>query len=127
MQTRRSVPTRICLSVYAPFANMVQNAAVHSTQKDRSEARSGEFAAYARLPLDERFYASEVGDENIAFMKAQTGIQGNEEIKQHIMKIQAYAYQVRFQDIAHLLTILDHGPRVKVYPYPFIRWFWFVE
>lgn len=106
---------------------MVQNSAVRSTQRDRSEARSGEFAAYARLPLDERLYASEVSDENIAFMKAQTGIKGDEEIKQHIMKIQGDAYQVGCQDIAHLLSTPDHGSRVQVYPYPFIRWFWFVE
>ena len=72
---------------------MVQNSAVHQSPLDGSEARSGEFAAYARLPLDERFYASEVGEENIAFLKAQTSIKESNEIKKHIMKIQAEAYQ----------------------------------
>lgn len=91
---------------------MVQNSVIHPTQKDDSEARSGEFAAYARLPLDERFYTSEVSDENIAFLKAQTGIHGDEEVKRHAMKIQADAYSVSRQHRAHLLTVPDHVPRV---------------
>lgn len=77
---------------------MVQNSAIYSEQKGDSEARDGEFASYARLlPLDSRFYASEVSDENIDFLKVQTGFKGDDEIKKHVMKIQADAYQVRWQ------------------------------
>jgi len=67
--------------------------------------RSGEFASIARMPLDENFY--DLREDDILFLKAHTGIDNDNELKEHVMKIQADAYQV--------------------YPYPCIRYFWFAH
>ena len=42
--------------------------------------------------LDERFY--DLTDEERAFLKQQTGIQDDEELKTHILQVQAEAYKV---------------------------------
>ncbi|KAI0374560.1 hypothetical protein BV20DRAFT_518721 [Pilatotrama ljubarskyi] len=44
------------------------------------------------LPMDESLYT--IDDEALEFMKAQTGIQDPEELKKHILAVQAEAYQV---------------------------------
>lgn len=46
-------------------------------------------------PLDESFYAPD--DEEKAFMKVAAGIQDDEELKQHIIRVQTKAYAVRPQ------------------------------
>ena len=46
-------------------------------------------------PLDEKLYA--IDDEALDFMKKQTGIQDTEELKKHIMTVQAEAYSVSIQ------------------------------
>ncbi|KAI1797519.1 hypothetical protein LXA43DRAFT_877015 [Ganoderma leucocontextum] len=56
-------------------------------------------------PLDERLYKLE--DEELAFMKTQTGIEDEEELKKHILAIQAEAYDI--------------------HPYPCIRRFGFLQ
>lgn len=43
-------------------------------------------------PLDERFY--DLTDEDRAFFKQQTGIQDDDELKAHILQVQAEAYKV---------------------------------
>ena len=42
--------------------------------------------------LDERFY--DLTDEERAFFKQQTGIQDDDELKTHILQVQAEAYKV---------------------------------
>ncbi|KAI0932684.1 hypothetical protein AcW2_001238 [Taiwanofungus camphoratus] len=44
------------------------------------------------VPLDDKFYALDA--EELAFYKAQTGIHDDDALKQHIMRVQADAYQV---------------------------------
>ena len=43
-------------------------------------------------PLDEQLYTIE--DEGLVFMKAQTGIEDPNELKKHILAVQAEAYAV---------------------------------
>ncbi|KAI8983391.1 hypothetical protein BD414DRAFT_490779 [Trametes punicea] len=57
------------------------------------------------VPLDESLYS--IDDEALVFMKAQTGIQDPEELKRHILAVQAEAY--------------------AIYPYPCIRRFAFMS
>ena len=45
------------------------------------------------LPLDETLY--NIDDQAVEFMRAQTGIQDAEELKRHILAVQAEAYTVR--------------------------------
>lgn len=45
------------------------------------------------LPLDETLY--NIDDQALEFMRAQTGIQDAEELKRHILAVQAEAYTVR--------------------------------
>ena len=49
-----------------------------------------EFVAY---PLDDTLYT--LGEEEIAFFKSQTGIDDEEELKRHILRLQKEAYEVR--------------------------------
>ncbi|KAI0374558.1 hypothetical protein BV20DRAFT_987955 [Pilatotrama ljubarskyi] len=56
-------------------------------------------------PLDEELYS--IDDEAFAFMKAQTGIQDPEELKKHVLAVQAEAY--------------------SIHPYPCIRNFSFLK
>ncbi|KAH9928837.1 uncharacterized protein B0H18DRAFT_1210026 [Fomitopsis serialis] len=67
--------------------------------------RSREFASIARMPLDESLY--DLREDDISFLKAHTGIDNDNELKEHVMKIQVDAYQV--------------------YPYRCIRYFWFAH
>ena len=43
--------------------------------------------------LDERFY--HLTDEERTFFKQQTGIQDDDELKAHVLEVQAEAYKVR--------------------------------
>ena len=58
-----------------------------------AQDRSKEFVAYEWLPLDERYYT--LCEKDVAFLKAQTGIRDDGELKRHVMEIQAEAYKVR--------------------------------
>lgn len=49
----------------------------------------GEFVTY---PLDATFY--NLGEQEIAFFKSHTGINDEEELKQHILRVQKEAYEV---------------------------------
>lgn len=51
----------------------------------------------AKLPIDPSAYAMS-GDE-LEFLKIQTGIQDEDELRDHIMKVQAEAYAVRGQKL----------------------------
>ncbi|KAI0336236.1 hypothetical protein GY45DRAFT_592101 [Cubamyces sp. BRFM 1775] len=57
------------------------------------------------FPLDARLYS--LKDEELEFMKSETGISDEEELKDHILRVQAEAY--------------------SVYPYPCIRRFGFIH
>ncbi|KAK0220001.1 hypothetical protein IW262DRAFT_1272152 [Armillaria fumosa] len=62
-------------------------------------------ASQSALPLDTSLYA--LTEEEAAFFKAETGIQDDTQLKNHILAIQEEAY--------------------KIYPYPCIRRFGFVD
>ena len=47
------------------------------------------------VPLDETLYS--IDDQALEFMQAQTGIQDAEELKRHILAVQAEAYAVGFK------------------------------
>ncbi|KAJ7472292.1 hypothetical protein B0H11DRAFT_2038418 [Mycena galericulata] len=49
-------------------------------------------AEYTKPPLDESFYRT--GDEDLAFIKAQSGIQDHDELKNHIIAVQKKAYDL---------------------------------
>ncbi|KAH9914998.1 uncharacterized protein B0H18DRAFT_112110 [Fomitopsis serialis] len=71
--------------------------------------RSDTFVSFdpEEMPLDEKLYHSHVREHDSAFLKKHTGIQDDEELRRHAMQIQADAY--------------------RVYPYPCIRYFWFIH
>ena len=58
-----------------------------------AQDRSKEFVAYEYLPLDEKYY--DLCEEDGAFLKAQTRIQDDAELKKHVIEVQAEAYRVR--------------------------------
>ena len=70
--------------------------------------------------------------EHAAFLKAQIGIQDDEEFKSHILSIQEEAYKVRrylFEKLESLARF-DCGDHIsdlawQVFPYQCIRWFGF--
>ena len=57
-------------------------------------------------PLDESLY--KLDEEGFAFMKTQTSIDDEEELKKHILAVQAEAYEVGFDysPLAGPLTIM---------------------
>ena len=75
--------------------------------------------AYAN-PLDENLY--KIDDHALEFMKSQTGIQDTEELKQHILAVQAEAYAV--SSLWNLLWLENRirgpvnytGPPVPLHP-----------
>ena len=72
------------------------------------------------LRLDPSLYR--LGDEEAAFFKESTGIQDNEELKQHILQVQKEAYAVRDITSVHAARLRFFA---KVYPYPCIGRFGF--
>lgn len=46
-----------------------------------------------KMPLEERFY--DLDAEQVEFFRNETGIQGEEELKHHIVAVQTKAYSVR--------------------------------
>ena len=48
---------------------------------------------YVAYPLDETLYT--LDEQEAAFFKSQTGIDDDEELKQHILRSQKEAYEVR--------------------------------
>ncbi|KAI0356234.1 hypothetical protein OH77DRAFT_1495580 [Trametes cingulata] len=71
----------------------------------RSTPRSTEEALKKFFPIDETLYSLE--GEELAFMQGQTGIQDEEELKQHVLAVQREAY--------------------KVFPFPCIRRYAFLK
>lgn len=61
------------------------------------------------VPLDDKFYALDA--EELAFYKAQTGIHDDDALKQHIMRVQADAYQVRRHPNRRLIALCDRDTR----------------
>jgi hypothetical protein len=47
------------------------------------------------LPLDESLYSLDEDEDALDFFKAQTRINGNEELKRHILAVQEKAYRVQ--------------------------------
>jgi hypothetical protein len=68
------------------------------------------------LPLDEGLYKLDS-----AFFKQQTGIDDNDELKTHLLSIQAEAYKVTHLVFSLLGPYLIQSSKVK--PYPCIRHF----
>ena len=63
--------------------------------------------ALAQVPLVEDTYSLRVEEEDLKFMRAQTGITDDVKLKKHILQIQAEAYRVRLcYDSAHA-TVAD--------------------
>ncbi len=56
-------------------------------------------------PLDESLY--KLDDEELAFVKAHSGIEDEEELKKHILAVQAEAYEVSLETF--LTTVLDNN------------------
>ena len=57
-----------------------------------SSTAEGEKELAKLHPLDENEY--KIDEDGLAFMKAQTGIEDEEELKKHILAVQAEAYAV---------------------------------
>jgi hypothetical protein len=72
--------------------------------------------------LDERLY--DLTDEERSFFKQQTGIQDDDELKAHIVQVQAEAYKVNLCKF----TMEIHAILMRqVHPYPCIRFFSFAK
>ncbi len=54
--------------------------------------------------LDESLYSIDSDGEAFEFMKAQTGIQDPDELRNHILAVQADAYSVRFLNTIFILS-----------------------
>ncbi|KAF8638313.1 hypothetical protein AX17_002333 [Amanita inopinata Kibby_2008] len=66
------------------------------------------------LPLDESLYS--LDDDELAFFKSQTGIDDDEQLKNHILAVQAKAYQVyRYPCIRRFSFIKLKIPRLPAY------------
>ncbi len=72
-------------------------------------------------PLDPSFY--KLDDDEATFFKAMTGIQDAQELKRHILGVQAKAYEARILDIESLTRQwADFLFRfVQIFGYPCIR------
>lgn len=69
----------------------------------------------AKRALDASYYS--LDEQELGFFKSQTGIQDENELKQHIMRVQADAYEVR--PLSHLglrlPTMIRAGPPVPLH------------
>ena len=65
---------------------------------DQSPSQEKSSQPGREVALDERLY--ELADEDLAFFKQQTGIQDEEELKAHILQVQAEAYKVCWLSMA---------------------------
>ncbi|KAH9928838.1 uncharacterized protein B0H18DRAFT_1117668 [Fomitopsis serialis] len=89
--------------------------------------RSGEFVSLDRdrMPLDEKLYR--LSEDDVAFLKLHTGIRDDDELKQHVLEVQADAYQVGMETGDYHEHVTHTIVFVKVYPYPCIRYFMFTH
>ena len=69
----------------------------------------------AAFPLDPSIY--NLDEEQRVFFKEQTGIQDDNELRDHILQVQAEAYAVSLP-ATPIISITVH---LQVYPYPCIR------
>lgn len=76
-------------------------------------------------PLSPEFYR--LTEEEIAFHKAQTGIQDDDELKKHILAVQRDAYEVRLRVFSERYHVAAVDNSEQVFPYPCIRWFTFAR
>ena len=63
-----------------------------SNSEDTSTPQSPNHPDYLEDPLDERLY--DPTHDELKFFKQQTGIQDDDELKAHILEVQAEAYKV---------------------------------
>ena len=73
--------------------------------------------------LDERLY--DLSDEERSFLKEQSGIQDDDELKEHVIQVQTEAYKVNFgkaKSWRFMQTFV-----LQVHPYPCIRLFNFAR
>lgn len=61
-------------------------------------------------PLDESIYTP--GEATIEFYKKETGIAGDEELKQHIIAVQSKAYSVSPSFLLRKFTLFNHFIRI---------------
>lgn len=69
----------------------------------------------AKRALDASYY--NLDEQELGFFKSQTGIQDENELKQHIIKVQADAYEVRSLSYLglRLPTVIRPGPPVPLH------------
>lgn len=76
----------------APACNALTITSTRVSLRGMTNAQNGNTAPQA-LPLDGSLYV--LDDDTSVFMKAQTGIEDAEELKKHLLRVQAEAYAVR--------------------------------
>ena len=76
-------------------------------------------------PLDPAFYS--LTEEEVGFYKAQTGIQDDDALKEHILAVQKDAYEVRLAAHSERCNVVAADSSEQVFPYPCIRWFTFAR
>lgn len=90
----------------------------------RPPPASGNEYSSAKAPLDPTFY-----DVDVEFLSILTGIKDPEQLKQHVIKVQADAYAVRtFLPLSKTRKSQGNADQMcviatQVYPYPCIRMF----
>lgn len=67
-------------------------------------------------PLDPSIY-----DADVEFLSAVTGIKDYEQLKQHVLRVQADAYAVRTFSVFRSVLVQLTNPSEQVFPYPCIR------
>ena len=93
--------------------------------KSSSEANMTKLHAALRAPLDDKLYSLDA--EEIAFYKEKTGIHDDGKLKEHVVRVQHDAYEVR---IALAIGLCRSSHLIfagQVYPYMCIRWFTFAR
>ena len=81
--------------MHAPIAILTPSCIIMSDNAP-SQQKSGQLGR--EVALDERYY--DLTGEDLTFFKQQTGIQDDEELKAHILQVQAEAYKVCLLGVA---------------------------
>ncbi len=90
-----------------------------------TEEREKEISRLTALDAGLSLY--EMDEQGLAYMKAQTGIEDDEELKKHILAVRAEGYAVRLPPSVswHELMLTGRGG-VQIYPYPCLQRFSFL-
>ncbi|KAJ7815041.1 hypothetical protein B0H14DRAFT_3111894 [Mycena olivaceomarginata] len=71
-------------------------------------------AEYTKLPFDESFY--DLTEEDLAFIKAQSGIEDPDTLKQHIIALYCHHCISRFWFASPYSTVLNARPKISTFP-----------